>query len=198
VSTNFEIKAPRPLSQATASNHSKAFAFTLTLTGRTSGRSLGTFSQTMLFLPPHNKVSLTSPQDFLTFTATVWQCFLCDLCQHIISRTISGRSAVEYSKLEWAGCERVRRLLQFGLFEPLLLEASSWGTRIVREPRVRKTCAFVSRYQTTTAEHTADWKDLVHAAVNFIVCELAAALYLLVVSVLWGTNKSDYQFNPRL
>jgi hypothetical protein len=68
VNTNFEIKAPRPLSQATVSNHSNAFTFTLTLTGRTSGRSLGTFSQLMLFLPPHNKVSLTSLQDFLTFT----------------------------------------------------------------------------------------------------------------------------------
>jgi hypothetical protein len=61
VNTNFEIKAPRPLSQATASNHSNAFIFTLT--GRTNGRSLGTFSQTMLFLPPHNKVSLTPPPE---------------------------------------------------------------------------------------------------------------------------------------
>jgi hypothetical protein len=59
VNTNFEIKAPRPLSQATASNHSNASTFTLPLTGRTSGRSLGTFSQTTLFPPPHNKVRIT-------------------------------------------------------------------------------------------------------------------------------------------
>jgi hypothetical protein len=42
--------------------------FTLTLKGRTSGRSLGTFLQSMLFLPPHNKMSLISPHPFLTFT----------------------------------------------------------------------------------------------------------------------------------
>jgi hypothetical protein len=61
VNTNFEIKAPRPLSPATASYHSNAFTFTPTLTGRTSGRSLGTFSQSMLFLLPHSKVSHFPP-----------------------------------------------------------------------------------------------------------------------------------------
>jgi hypothetical protein len=33
-----------------------------------------------------------------------------------------------------------------------------------------------SRYQTTTDEDTADWKDLVRAVVNCRVCELAIAL----------------------
>jgi hypothetical protein len=33
-----------------------------------------------------------------------------------------------------------------------------------------------SHYRVTTGEDTADWKDLVHAVVNCIVCELAIAL----------------------
>lgn len=35
-----------------------------------------------------------------------------------------------------------------------------------------------SRYQTMTGEDIADWKDLVHAAVNCSVCELAGALII--------------------
>jgi hypothetical protein len=33
-----------------------------------------------------------------------------------------------------------------------------------------------SRYQATTGEDTADWEDLVHAVVNYKVCELVIAL----------------------
>jgi hypothetical protein len=37
-----------------------------------------------------------------------------------------------------------------------------------------------SRYQTRTGEDTADWEDLVRAAVNCWVCELAIALFAVV------------------
>jgi hypothetical protein len=40
-----------------------------------------------------------------------------------------------------------------------------------------------SRYQATTGEDTADWEDLVRAVMNCRVCELAIALYLLVVTI---------------
>jgi hypothetical protein len=48
---------------------------------------------------------------------------------------------------------------------------------------VRGTSAIGSRYQTMTGEHTADWEDLVRAAVYCRVCELAIALSLLVVTI---------------
>jgi hypothetical protein len=46
----------------------------------------------------------------------------------------------------------VRGLLRCSRYEPLLLEAGSCGTRIVREPRVRRTSAVGSRYRATTGE----------------------------------------------
>jgi hypothetical protein len=39
------------------------------------------------------------------------------------------------------------------------------------------------RHQATTGEDTADWEDLVRAVVNCRVCELAIALWLLVVMI---------------
>jgi hypothetical protein len=57
--TKSEIKIPRPLSQATASNHSKRVHFHSPLIRRTSGRSLGTFLQNDALSPSHNKVALT-------------------------------------------------------------------------------------------------------------------------------------------
>jgi hypothetical protein len=51
VSTEFEIKAPRPLSQATASNHPNAFTFTLLLP---EGRA-GCFSLLCVPYGSHNK-----------------------------------------------------------------------------------------------------------------------------------------------
>jgi hypothetical protein len=56
------------------------------------------------------------------------------------------------------------------------LWAGSWGTGIVWEPRVSGTSAVGVRYQATTGEETADWKDLMRAVVNCRVCELAIAL----------------------
>jgi hypothetical protein len=61
----------------------------------------------------------------------------------------SGASSVEWSEVSWWG---VRELLQFSHCELLLLEADSWGTGLVREPRVRGTSVVGSRYQTTTGE----------------------------------------------
>jgi hypothetical protein len=78
-------------------------------------------------------------------------------------------SAVQLSTVEWSelvSSQLVRGLLQFGRCELLLLEDGSWGTGIVREPRVRGTSAVGSRYQATTGEDTADWEDLVHAVVK--------------------------------
>jgi hypothetical protein len=81
--------------------------------------------------------------------------------------------AAEWSEL--AGEQSVRGLLQDSRCEPLLSEAGTWGTGIVREPRVRGTSAVGSRYQATTCEDTADWEDLVRAVVN-CDSELAIAL----------------------
>jgi hypothetical protein len=39
------------------------------------------------------------------------------------------------------------------------------------------------RHQATTGEDAAEWEDLVRAVVNCIVCELAIALQLLVVTI---------------
>jgi hypothetical protein len=64
------------------------------------------------------------------------------------------------------GDQSVRGLLQFSPCQLLLLEAGSWGTGIVREPRVRATSAFENRYETSTVEGTADWDELVRAVVN--------------------------------
>jgi hypothetical protein len=46
--------------------------------------------------------------------------------------------------------------LRFSLCEPLLFEAGSSGTGIVREPRVNGTPAIGGRYQATTNQDTAD------------------------------------------
>jgi hypothetical protein len=43
------------------------------------------------------------------------------------------------------------RELQFNRFEPLLLEAGSRGTGIIRKPRVRGTSNFESRHQATAS-----------------------------------------------
>jgi hypothetical protein len=48
------------------------------------------------------------------------------------------------------------RELQFTRCMLLLLEASSCGTGIVREPTIRGTSVVGSRYQTTTGDHTVD------------------------------------------
>jgi hypothetical protein len=64
--------------------------------------------------------------------------------------------AVEYSRVNWVGevSQSVRELLQLGRCELLLLEAGSWGTGIVREPRVRGKFAVGSRYQATTGKES--------------------------------------------
>jgi hypothetical protein len=54
---------------------------------------------------------------------------------------------------------------------------------IIRVPRVRGTSVVESRCQTTTGEDKADCEDLLRAVVNCRVCELAIALYLLVVTI---------------
>jgi hypothetical protein len=74
------------------------------------------------------------------------------------------------------------RELQYSPSELLLWEAGRC-TGTVREPRVRGTSAFGSRYRARANEDTAGWEDLVRAVVNCSVCELAIALYLLVVSI---------------
>jgi hypothetical protein len=104
-------------------------------------------------------------------------------------RLYDSTDRVEYSGVKWAGWWAVRGLLRYSRCELLLLETSSWGTEIIQEPRVRRTSAVESRYQTTTGEDTADWEDLVRAVVNCRVCESAIALQLLVVTIYkWSTN----------
>jgi hypothetical protein len=103
--------------------------------------------------------------------------------------------ASECSTVEWSdlvGEQPVRGLLQFGRCELLLLEAGIWGKGTVREPRVRRTSAAGSRYQATTGEYTAHLKD----AVNCRVCELAIALWLLVVTIIKCFINSITNLNP--
>jgi hypothetical protein len=59
-----EIKIPQPLSQATASNHSKVFTFTILLREGRTGEASESSNETMLCLQPLNKASLTSPMTF--------------------------------------------------------------------------------------------------------------------------------------
>jgi hypothetical protein len=61
--------------------------------------------------------------------------------------------------------EWVRGLLRFSPCELLLLEAGSWGTGIVREPRGRGTSAVGSRYRASAKE---DWEDIIRAVVTVI------------------------------
>jgi hypothetical protein len=56
------------------------------------------------------------------------------------------------------------------------VEDGSWGTGIVREPRVREMSAIGSYYQTRTGEDTTDWEDFMCAVVNCRVCELVVVL----------------------
>jgi hypothetical protein len=72
--------------------------------------------------------------------------------------SVGESSAVEYSGVKRVGWWAVRGLLQFGLCELLLCDAGSWGTWIVREPRVREMFAVGGRYQAMTGEDTADWR----------------------------------------
>jgi hypothetical protein len=95
---------------------------------------------------------------------------------------VSKYSAVEYSAASWLVSDLVRGLLQSSPCAPLLLEAGSWGTEIVRESRVRGTSAVESRYQATTGKDTADRGDVVSGVVNCKVYELAKALQLLIVT----------------
>jgi hypothetical protein len=91
---------------------------------------------------------------------------------------------LRWEKWSYLVGEWVRGLLRFSPCELLLLEAGSWGTRIVREPRVRGTSAVRSRYQATTGEDTADWKDLVRDVVNCRECELMIAIYVVACSYI--------------
>jgi hypothetical protein len=78
--------------------------------------------------------------------------------------------------------ERARGLLRLSPCEPLLLEAASSGTEMVREPNVNGTSTIDSRYQATTSERQQT-EQLVSAVVNCRVCELAITLQLLVVTI---------------
>jgi hypothetical protein len=79
----------------------------------------------------------------------------------------SSDSAVQCNAVErvgWWVIEIVRGLLRFSPFE--LLEAGSWGTVMIREPRVSRTSSVGSHYQTTTGENSAAWEEIVSAMVS--------------------------------
>jgi hypothetical protein len=61
---------------------------------------------------------------------------------------------------------------------------------------MKGTSTIVSRYQTTTGEHTADCEDLGRAAVNCRECELAIALYLLIVTICKCSTNPITNPNP--
>jgi hypothetical protein len=87
-------------------------------------------------------------------------------------------SSVQLSTEEWSELvdEWVRGLLRYSPCELLLLESGTWGTGIIREPRVRRTSAVGCRYQATIGEDTADWEGLVRIVVNYRECESVIAL----------------------
>jgi hypothetical protein len=61
-----------PLSQPIASNHSNVFCFILLLSRRREGESWENPNQMILFVPPHNTISLTFPSlSTLTYSATL-------------------------------------------------------------------------------------------------------------------------------
>jgi hypothetical protein len=75
------------------------------------------------------------------------------------------------SGVEWVGwwvSGWVRGLLQFSSCEPLLLEAGSWGTQVVRKPRLTGTSAIESSYRITARE---EWEFICSVViVIFGVC----------------------------
>jgi hypothetical protein len=114
-------------------------------------------------------------------TATEEWCCLGGPCLDVIIRILVEwveLSSVQFSAVEWSEVvgELVIELLRFSPYEPLLLEAGSWGTGIVREHRVRGMSVVGIGYYATTSEDAADWEDLVHAVVNCSVCELVIVL----------------------
>jgi hypothetical protein len=99
---------------------------------------------------------------------------------------------------EWVGLwisESVRGLLRFSPCELLLLEAGSWGTRTIREPRGRGTSAVGSRYQKTVADK-AGWEDL-----SVCCSEMQSVWFSDSATVTCNYyqkvfNKSNYQSMP--
>jgi hypothetical protein len=81
------------------------------------------------------------------------RCYNRDVVGQLVScksaQLIGGEEKTE--RLVWDGHQpgSLSRELQFSRCELLLLEAGSWGTGIVREPKVRGTAAAGSRYQAT-------------------------------------------------
>jgi hypothetical protein len=98
--------------------------------------------------------------------------FLCGPCRGYITR------CYDYESLETA----VRRV--GGWCEM----AASLGVSQLEQ--------WVSRYQATTGEDTADWGDFVRAAVKCRVCELALALYLFLVTFCKSSINTITNPNP--
>jgi hypothetical protein len=71
--------------------------------------------------------------------------------------SVSLCSAIEYSAMRWTGWWAIRELLQFSPCEPLLLDADSWGTGIVRELRVRRKSVVV--VVTSNVWRHKKWKE---------------------------------------
>jgi hypothetical protein len=67
----------------------------------------------------------------------------------------SSVKLVQWSGARWLMSEFVKGLLRFSPCEPLLLEAGSSRSGIIREPRVSGTSAVESRYQSTTGKDTS-------------------------------------------
>jgi hypothetical protein len=68
----------------------------------------------------------------------------------------------------------------------LVVGKSSAGKNVCTETED----VFGIRHQATTGEDTDDWEDLVNVVSNFWVCELAIALWLLIVTICkWSINQ---------
>jgi hypothetical protein len=93
--------------------------------------------------------------------------------------------------------ERVRGLLRVSLCELLLLDANSWSTGTVREPRGRVTSAVGIRYQ-KSGEDSTDWEDL------SVCCTEQQVVWMCdnaIVTCNYGLlmfNKPSYQSKLRL
>jgi hypothetical protein len=110
-----------------------------------------------------------------------WPCWLVAsskllLCSALLCSSVSECSAVEYSEVKWSELVGEWEDCCSCVCELFLLESGSWGTVMVQEPKVRGMSTIGSRYQTTTGEDTADWKDLACAVVNCRLRELVTVL----------------------
>jgi hypothetical protein len=109
-----------------------------------------------------------------------------ELLGEVFSRRSVPRLHKEWVRVEWSWAELS---WEFGIWKSV---SSTWELHWDRRQPARtwrhehgiwRIYGVGSRYQTTTGEDAAEWKNLVCAVVRRWVYELARALYLVVVTI---------------